>query len=183
MIQESYYQRFTTLCKRNPKITQIPTKDELEKTGCKLSGMSYLIEPDGRQCNPLTVNPEILSDGVRVLFNGSTTVPAHESTPTHIETKQCSKCGEHKSTDMFRKKANKIPTWFDMCKSCQVIDRTIESDITEHPIADTKTTAYVHIDRVRELVTEAYAMGRHDEQRGIEIIEPTVRELLGLEQC
>lgn len=75
MIQANYYQGFVTMCKRNPKIARIPTKDELENAGCQLSEMSYLIEPDGRECNPSMVNPEILSEDLVSLFIEQTTIP------------------------------------------------------------------------------------------------------------
>lgn len=42
MIEQNYYQGFQRLCDRNEKMARIPTKDELEKMGCEVSGSCLL---------------------------------------------------------------------------------------------------------------------------------------------
>lgn len=147
MIPLNYYQGFTKLCDRNTKMTRIPSKEELEKAGCDISGMCYLVTKDGMQYNPSVVNPEIMSDDIRTLF----TAPSNP-TPTEVPTvvvplstlisepatdipkldqiskgdpigKFCPQCENAKSLEQFGEKVGRGGHRKDICIDCEAKNR------------------------------------------------------------
>lgn len=236
MIPQNYYQGFTKLCDRNPKMTRIPSKEELEKAGCDISGMCYLVGWDGKQYNPAVVNPEIFSDDLRALFTARPEYKIAYETSDKDEFKDepksvsvanekiCTECKHPKPIDQFGKKQGRGGHRKDICRECEekIKAKTI-GDITglkthqepkhEKPnatpisgeqlkerIKDTITKEnepspidhvgdnpnkprYVTIERVKELVTKAHEIGkqegREEARNEINIIEPTLNDLLG----
>lgn len=132
MIEYDLYKGFQRLCDRNQKMTRIPTKLELEKSGCQISDTYYLVEPSGRVVNPAVVNPEIFSDDLRTLFTARPEYKITYETSDKDEFKDdpkiasvtnekiCTECKHPKPTDQFGKKAGRGGnSRKDICKECE----------------------------------------------------------------
>lgn len=233
MIPQNYYQGFTKLCDRNPKMTRIPSKEELEKAGCDISGMCYLVGWDGKQYNPAVVNPEIFSDDLRALFTARPEYKIAYETSDKDEFKDepksvsvanekiCTECKHPKPIDQFGKKQGRGGHRKDICKECEekikaktigditglkthqepkhekpnttpisgeqlkerikeTITKENEPSPVDHVGDNPNKPSYVTIERVKELVTEAYQIGVKDgkQQSALNIIEPTLNDLL-----
>lgn len=198
MIEQNYYQGFQRLCDRNEKMARIPTKDELEKMGCEVSGMCYLITKDGKQYNPATVNPEIMDDHIRMMFT-SPVLPAPVLVPTpyrpkpievpkmaHAEKdspigKVCTQCGSGKPIEQFGRKAGRGDHRKDICIECESKNKEVAINTIVEPKKQIQEDSgkFVSIDRVKALVLEAYEIGKKEGQSEVTIIEPTINEILG----
>lgn len=133
-IPDNYYTGFLRGCMTNEAIETTPSKTALENAGCDISGMCFLILPNGAQCNPRTMKPNELPSSIRALFEiapdegdpdedpiAPQTI-AHEITDMLKDATYqiCDTCYENKPIEAFKKKPGRGVLRRTTCIECEV---------------------------------------------------------------
>lgn len=154
MIQQNYYQGFVERCKANPKITRIPSIDELENAGCKIDMRFYLVIESGMQYNPIAINPIVIADQkAKQLFID--------------QTPQIDIPKDKKPTEDAKLKPTPEPI------------KTAFDEVIEQKTAEVKERErYIRVTTAQEYIKRGYEMGVKDTLEKLNIQEPTFEELM-----
>lgn len=132
-IPDNYYTGFLRGCMSNEAIETTPSKTALENAGCNISGMCFLILPNGDQCNPRTLKPNELPSSIRALFeivpdkSDPDEEPAASQTMAHKVSNMirdatyqvCDTCGENKPMEAFKKRPGRGVLRRTTCIECE----------------------------------------------------------------
>lgn len=130
-IPDNYYNGFLRGCMTNEAIETTPSKTALENAGCEISGMCYLVLPDGKQHNPRIMKPNEFPSSIRALFeitpdagdpNEEMVTPEPPKAMDVIEEAThlvCDTCGENKPMEAFKKKPGRGVLRKSTCIECE----------------------------------------------------------------
>jgi len=156
------------MCESNSNMERIPSLELLEKSGCRLTDR-HLITKDGMQYNPSIVNPEVMSDDMRKLFNSQKShipidlkdvaypVKPKKEEPQSVK-KFCFQCDTMKDQKEFKRRSVRNSDCKDTCLECEKKAR----DVAVKAVIKSRSGEPITVEQVKAYVLEAYEIGKNE---------------------